>query len=259
MAAAQQVVPGLFVIPTGIVNTFLIDAPDGCALVDAGLPGRDADILRGVAAAGRRPTDIRHLIVTHAHPDHIGSLAAVRAATGAAVYCHPADAPIVAAGGAFRPLDVTPGVVNGLVWRLFVRPILRRFAQVDPTPVDETLHDGQVLPIAGGLTVLHTPGHCAGQVCLLWRPHGGVLLAADAAANMFGLGLSVAYEDRTAGERQLHRLAALDFRVACFGHGKAIIGDAASRFRRRWPVGSAPDAEPGAASDRRGMSAFPDV
>ena len=125
MAAAQQVVPGLFVIPTGIVNTFLIDAPDGCALVDAGLPGRDVDILRGVAAAGWRPTDIRHLIVTHAHPDHIGSLAAVRAATGAAVYCHPADAPIVAAGGAFRPLDVTPDVVNGLVWRLFVRPILQ--------------------------------------------------------------------------------------------------------------------------------------
>jgi glyoxylase-like metal-dependent hydrolase (beta-lactamase superfamily II) len=96
-------------------------------------------------------------------------------------------------------------------------------------------------------------------VCLLWPPHGGVLLAADAAANMFGLGLSVAYEDRPAGERQLHRLAALDFRVACFGHGKAIIGDAASRFRWRWPVGSAPDAEPGAGSDRRGMSAFPDV
>ena len=246
MAASQQVVPGLFVIPTGIVNTFLIDAPDGCVLVDAGLPGRDADILRGVAAAGRRPTDVRHLIVTHAHPDHIGSLAAVRAATGAAVYCHPADAPIVAAGGPLRPMDVTPGVVNWLAWRLFVRPILRRFARVDATPVDETLHDGQVLPIAGGLTVLHTPGHCAGQVCLLWPPHGGVLLAADAAANMFGLGLSVAYEDRPEGERQLHRLAALDFRVACFGHGKAIIGDAASQFRRRWPVGGAADAATGA-------------
>jgi hypothetical protein len=42
MAASQQVVPGLFVIPTGIVNTFLIDALEGCVLVDAGLPGRDA-------------------------------------------------------------------------------------------------------------------------------------------------------------------------------------------------------------------------
>jgi glyoxylase-like metal-dependent hydrolase (beta-lactamase superfamily II) len=156
--------------------------------------------------------------------------------------CHPADGPIITAGGGFRPLQVTPGVVNWLVWRLFIRPILRRFARVDPTPVDHTLYDGQVLPVAGGLTVLHTPGHCAGQVCLLWPRHGGVLVAADAAANVFGLGLSVTYEDQTEGERQLRRLAALDFQVACFGHGKAIIGDAASQFRRRWPVDSAPDA-----------------
>jgi glyoxylase-like metal-dependent hydrolase (beta-lactamase superfamily II) len=112
------------------------------------------------------------------------------------VYYHLADAPIVTAGGGFRPLRVTRGVVNWLVWRLFVRPILRRFARVDPTPVDHALHDGQVLPVAGGLTVLHIPGHCAGQVCLLWPRHSGVLLAADAAANVLGLGRSVIYEDR---------------------------------------------------------------
>ncbi len=128
MAAARQVVPVLFVVPTGIVNNFLIDAPDGCVLVDAGLPGRDVDILRGVAESGRRPTDVRHLIVTHAHSDHIGSLADVRSATVAAVYCHPADSPIVTAGGGFRPLRVTPGVVNWLVWRRFIGPILRRCA-----------------------------------------------------------------------------------------------------------------------------------
>ena len=89
-AAAKHVVPGLFAIPTGVVNTFLLDAADGCALIDAGLPDRVDDILRGIEAAGKRPADVRHLLVTHAHPDHIGSLAAVRAATGAAVYCHAA-------------------------------------------------------------------------------------------------------------------------------------------------------------------------
>jgi len=47
MAVARQVVPRLFVIPTGIVNSFLIDAPDRCLLVNAGLPGRDADVIRG--------------------------------------------------------------------------------------------------------------------------------------------------------------------------------------------------------------------
>jgi glyoxylase-like metal-dependent hydrolase (beta-lactamase superfamily II) len=244
MGAARQVVPGLSVIPTGVVNTFLLDAADGCALIDAGLPDRVDDILRGIEAAGKRPADVRHLLVTHAHPDHIGSLAAVRAATGAAVYCHALDAAIVTAGGGFRPLSVSPGVVSWLVWRLFIRPILRRHPRVEPTPVDHHLSDGQVLPIAGGLRVVHAPGHCAGQVALLWAAHGGVLLAADGASNVLGLRPSPAYEDFAVGVRSLRRLSALDFQVACFGHGKAIVGEAAARFRRRWPVDRASDAEP---------------
>jgi glyoxylase-like metal-dependent hydrolase (beta-lactamase superfamily II) len=98
------------------------------------------------------------------------------------VYCHPADEAIVRAGGGFRSLSVSPGVVSWLVWRLFMRPILRRYPRVEPTPVDHHLSDGQVLPIAGGLRVVHAPGHCTGQVALLWASHGGVLLAADAAS-----------------------------------------------------------------------------
>jgi glyoxylase-like metal-dependent hydrolase (beta-lactamase superfamily II) len=244
VGAAKQVVPGLFVIPTGVVNTFLLDAADGCALIDAGLPDRVDDILRGITAAGKRPADVRHLIVTHAHPDHIGSLAAVQSATGAAVYCHPLDAAIVTAGGEFRPLSVSPGLVSWLVWRLFIRPILRRYPRVEPTLVDHHLSDGQVLPIAGGLKVVHAPGHCAGQVALLWAAHGGVLLVADAAANVAGLRPSPAYEDLAVGDQSLRRLSALDFQVACFGHGKAIVGEAAARFRRRWPVDHASAAEP---------------
>jgi glyoxylase-like metal-dependent hydrolase (beta-lactamase superfamily II) len=244
MGAAKQVVPGLFVIPTGVVNTFLLEDPDGCALIDAGLPDRVDDILRGIEAAGKRPADVRHLIVTHAHPDHIGSLAAIRAATGAAVYCQPLDAAIVTAGSGFRPLSVSPGMVSWLVCRLFIRPILRRYLRVEPTPVDHHLSDGQVLPIAGGLTVVHAPGHSAGQVALLWAAQGGVLLAADAAANVAGLRPSPAYEVWALGEQTLRRLSALDFQVACFGHGKAIVGEAATRFRRRWPVARASHAEP---------------
>src|SRR5262249_41445988 len=171
-------------------------------------------------AGSRRPADVRHLLVTHAHPDHIGSLAAIRVATGAAVYCHPADAEVVTTGRGIRPLTLSRGAISWLVWRLFIRPILRRPPQVEPAPVDHHLSDGQVLPIAGGLTVVHAPGHCAGQVALLWAAHGGVLLAADAAANVAGLRLSPAYEHLDEGGRSLRRLAALDFRVACFGPGQ---------------------------------------
>ena len=236
MSARQQIVPGLTAIPVGAVNTFLIDAADGCVLIDAGFPGRADEILAGLDRAGKRPADVRHLVVTHAHPDHIGSLAAVRAATGAAVYCHPADRGIVEAGRGFRPLHRAPGVLNWALFQIVSRQMARQ-RQVDPTPVDHELTDGQVLPIAGGLRIVHTPGHCAGQVAVLWPAHGGVLFVADAAMHVAGLGLTLAYEDLSEGERSLRKLGQLDFRVACFGHGRAITADAAGRFRRAWPAG----------------------
>ena len=72
---------------------------------------------------------------------------------------------------------------------------------------------------------------------MLYPRHGGVLFAADAASNMLGrLGPSIFYEDLAEGTRSLQRLAALDFAIACFGHGRPIASHASERFRRRWPA-----------------------
>ena len=237
----QQVVPGLFQIPLGPVNAYLLDSADGCAVIDSGFPGSAAAILQAVTEAGRTPGDVKHLIVTHAHPDHIGSLAELKRATAATVYCHPADAGIVAAGAGFRPMTPAPGVVSQLVVRLLIRPKVKRLGRIDPTPVDHDLQDGQTLPVAGGLTVLHSPGHCAGHVALLWHGPGGagptVLIAGDAASHvMRRLTVSVANEDLAEAERSLAKLGAHDFEVACFGHGGPIRRDAAARFRERWPT-----------------------
>ena len=73
-------------------------------------------------------------------------------------------------------------------------------------------------------------------MAFLWPEHGGVLIAADAAANVFGLGLSPVYEDLDEGRRSLGKLAGLDFEVACFGHGKPIPSGASRRFAQKWPA-----------------------
>jgi glyoxylase-like metal-dependent hydrolase (beta-lactamase superfamily II) len=72
----------------------------------------------------------------------------------------------------------------------------------------------------------------------LWPQKGGVLFAADACSNVFGLNLSIAYEDLEEGKRSLNKLAELEFQIACFGHGKAILHDAAEHFR--WLARSSP-------------------
>ena len=233
---AHQVVPGLYLIPLGQVNAYLLDAADGCAVVDSGFPGSAPDILKAIASIGRQPSDVKYLILTHGHPDHIGNAAELRRATGAAVYAHPVDAGIIRTGTGFRPMTPAPNLFAQLLVRLVIRPKLKRMQQLQGTPVDHEIQDGQVLPIAGGLTVLHTPGHCAGHVALLWHAHGGVLIAGDAAGHVLGLGVSVANEDLAVAERSLRGLGRQAFGTAVFGHGKPITADAAGRFRRRWPA-----------------------
>ncbi len=229
-AAVKQIVPGVYVIPLGPVNAFLIET-DHLTLVDTGIPGSAEKILQAVRAFGKQPKDIRHILVTHCHPDHSGSLAALKQATGAPAYMHPTDAAMVRAGKAFRPMTPAPGYLTGLLFRMFIP---RVSATISAAAIEHEVHDGEKLPLAGGIRAVHVPGHCAGQLAFLWLRHGGVLFAADAASNVMGLGLSLGYENLEEGKRSLSKIAAQDFEVACFGHGRAILKGASIRFRRKW-------------------------
>jgi len=230
--AAKPIAPGVYAISLGIVNTFLIDAGD-LTLIDTGVPGSAPRILAALPGLGRRPSDIRHIVLTHCHADHTGSAQALQTETGAATYMHPVDAALVREGQAARPLRPAPGLINAGIFRLMTA---RQSAPmtIEPVAIDHEVGDREELPIAGGLRVIATPGHSAGHISLLWPQHGGVLFAGDAGGNMFGLGYAPIYEDLDMGQRSLGRLARLDFDVACFGHGGALIGGAAARFREKW-------------------------
>jgi glyoxylase-like metal-dependent hydrolase (beta-lactamase superfamily II) len=142
---------------------------------------------------------------------------------------HALDAPIAERGAGFRPLTAAPGLLPGLLFELFARSN----SSVEPCRIDQTVADGEVLPIAGGLQVVHVPGHCAGQIALLWAQRR-VLFTGDVCTNIFGLGAPIGYEDQAEGERSQRKLAALDFDIACFGHGPPLLHDAAAQFRARW-------------------------
>ncbi len=230
----EQIVPGLYQIPLGVVNAFYIDEPDGGVLIDTGFAGNAEKILGALRELGRQPSDVKHLLLTHTHADHIGNAAALRKATGAQTYMHPLDAPITEAGRGFRPMKAAPGLLNHVFAGLVHFRIVTLKMHVEPCPVDRRIGDGEMLPFAGGITALHAPGHCAGQLCFLWQRHGGVLLAADSCGHEKELAYSIAYEDIEQGRRTLRKLAGLDFETAVFGHGKPIRTNAAAQFRARW-------------------------
>lgn len=235
--APEQIVPGLYQLSLGIVNAYLLisSKPGGgeeLVLIDTGTAGNEDIILSGIRDIGRSPEDLRHILLTHCHYDHVGSAAALVKATGALVHMHRMDAELFRQGRGMRDsFGPGPGLLNQLIFHTMAAG---GNAEVMPTPVDHFLEHGEILPLAGDIEVFHAPGHSAGQVALLWRRYKGVLFAADTASNLGGLRYSIGYEDLIQGERTLAFLGTLNFDIALFGHGKPIMQAANLRFRTKW-------------------------
>jgi glyoxylase-like metal-dependent hydrolase (beta-lactamase superfamily II) len=202
--AVKRVIKGVHIIPMGFANAFLIEGDDGLTLIDAGYPHKEAAVFGAIRALDRSPNQLKHVIFTHGHPDHIGSAAAIARETGARTYMHPLDVPIAESGGPFRPMTPAPGLLGLVLCKLFFHANQR----LEPVAIDQPLTAGEMLPIAGGIEVIHVPGHCAGQVALLWHP-GRMLFVADVCVNIMGLGDPVGFEsleDGRASQRKRARV-----------------------------------------------------
>ncbi|TMK17332.1 MAG: MBL fold metallo-hydrolase [Actinobacteria bacterium] len=210
----------------GYVNAFLV-TDSSVTLIDCGVPNRASKLRRAVSESGanRSPADV---LVTHHHYDHVGSLASL-APEGVTVWSHHLDSPVIR-GESPPPRPASRSALE----RLGVA-IVRRFGPAaPPARVDREVADGEEIPVADGFVAHHTPGHTAGHVSFLY-PSKRVLFVGDAAANMFGrLGppFGLYSEDHAAVRASITKLAALDFDIACFGHGRVLKGSACAKFRK---------------------------
>jgi glyoxylase-like metal-dependent hydrolase (beta-lactamase superfamily II) len=219
----MEIIPNVHLIPSLAVNVYLIVDPDGLTLIDAGLARTGRKILKTVADLGHSPRALRRIIVTHVDGDHVGGLAALKAASGAAVYAHPLEAEALAAGRLSRQLQFNP-----LVHWLFR---LTPWSRVEPVTVDELVSEGQVLPVLGGLHVVDTPGHTPGHISL-FAPSAGLIFTGDSLASA-GEGLILSREayawDRAQARASVRKQAGLGASIVCPAHGP-VIKDAAGKF-----------------------------
>lgn len=147
------------------VNLFFVNG-SGVTLIDSGVKGAETAIFTVLQAIYRQPAEVKQLLLTHAHPDHIGAALALREACGCRIAAHGAERSWiedVALQERERPVPGFQLLVGGSV------------------AVDVELKEGDSIELDDGLSldVLHTPGHSAGSVSL-WLARGRGLFSGDA-------------------------------------------------------------------------------
>ena len=146
-----RIAGNLYYVGSYELASYLITTPKGHILINTGIPGSDSMIRRHVEALGFKFTDIKILLATHAHFDHVGAMAAIKKATGARLMIHERDAAVMADGG---NSDFDMGGHGPM------------FA---PIKADRLLHDKDIVRLGGmEIEVLHHPGHTKGACSFLF-------------------------------------------------------------------------------------------
>ncbi|WP_426188243.1 MBL fold metallo-hydrolase [Microbacterium sp. TWP3-1-2b2] len=160
----MKLAPRLHRLGNDIVASYLVDAPEGVTLIDAGMPGHWKDLQEEMATIGRPLSDIKGLILTHGDSDHIGFAERLRTEHGVPVFVHSADAERTRTGA--KPKTPMGPSRLGPMLGFFAYGIRKRALR--PVYVEEVqvIADGDVLDLPGAPLIIGMPGHSPGSVAV---------------------------------------------------------------------------------------------
>jgi glyoxylase-like metal-dependent hydrolase (beta-lactamase superfamily II) len=202
----RDVAAGVHRIEDAFTNWYILEDDHGLTIVDAGVPSSWDSLVDALAQLGRPIGDVRALVLTHAHFDHVGFAERLRAKHGVPVYVHANDVPLTQHPWRYdHERARTPYFLTQLRALPIVATLLRHRA-FWPSPIDAVVrYDGDgVLSVPGNPVVVPTPGHTLGH-CALHLPDRDVLITGDAIVTLDP------YTGRT-GPRLVARAATVDSR-----------------------------------------------
>ena len=226
---AVQIAQGIYRLPTlgSFINSYaLINNDSSITLVDCGLEGSYKKLIKDLARIGKHPKDVANIILTHAHDDHVGGAARmIEECEVKNVMMHEEDSHL-------PPTGKTPSRddsrLSGKIMKLLPDK------GYEPFEVTKKLKDGEIINTAGGLKVIHTPGHTDGHISLL-HLESKTLITGDSIFNMASRmawalsGFCVNYKQ---SQDTARKFLDLDFKNACFTHGPEIRDSGKSRIKQ---------------------------
>lgn len=214
----------------GIANAYLVKGQNTLTLVDTGGQHSPRKLEAQLHRLGIWWRDIDRIVITHAHFDHAGGLAAVQVATGAEVWAHHLDARFVrTAAEAPRPPKRALSPFDRVVGSIIRGP-------QSQAPVHRELRGSEILgEVYPEVQTVHLPGHSPGQIGL-WFPKQRLLLGGDVVTHFvpwrLTLPLAAYTEDMAEAKSSILRVARMGVHTLGVGHGRALIGNAAAYLQR---------------------------
>lgn len=191
----------------------IIDRDKQLILVDTGYFGYYKKIFKYVKQLGFKPEDIKHVLITHADGDHIGSLKKIKQYTNARIYASKKAEEYLTSGTNPRHL---PSILNYFI------QILSRVL-IKPSKIDCYFEDGSEISLAGGIEVIRTPGHTDDHYSFWWKEKK-VLFSGDVFTNFKKIQVShsVMNFDNVAIYSSAKKLIDLNPKIICVGHGVGV-------------------------------------
>jgi glyoxylase-like metal-dependent hydrolase (beta-lactamase superfamily II) len=231
----MEIAPRIRRIGRGMVNSYLVEEAGAVTIIDAGAPSYWGDLPRELAAMGRTLDDVRAVVLTHGHSDHIGFAERIRRERGVPIQVHELDAAL-ARGEVPNPAKgMGPARLRPL-FDFIAFSIRHGMLRIPRIKAVATFGDGATLDVPGSPRVILVPGHTPGSAALHVPSHDA-LFAGDALATLAvttgltGPRIAPFTADPAEALESLRRLDGLEAGYLLPGHGQAWTGGVGEAIR----------------------------